>query len=170
MQFCSLISASMLICLPLPLDFTKYICSNNQHMMSHILWMLPLATHCHIHLSLLPIYSFCYPSQNWLLTNFQPQSVCFYITVNTYKNLKSTALHCITCVACMSCSQCLSLMAWFCSSPTALREVTMFFTVESSPVNASQARISLSSVRMSCHFSKILQYSYTYIRSNDTYG
>ena len=26
-QFCSLISASMLICLPLPLDFTKYICS-----------------------------------------------------------------------------------------------------------------------------------------------
>ena len=55
----------------------------------------------------------------------------------------------LTCVACMSCSQCLSLMAGFCSSPTALSEVTMFLTRESSPVNASHARISLSKERMS---------------------
>ena len=56
----------------------------------------------------------------------------------------------LTCVACISCSQCRSRMAGFCSSPTALSEVTMFFTVESSPVKASHARISLSSSRISC--------------------
>ncbi len=55
----------------------------------------------------------------------------------------------ITWVACMSCSQCLSLIAWFCSSPTALSDVTMFLTVESSPLKVSQALISLSSIRMS---------------------
>lgn len=55
----------------------------------------------------------------------------------------------LTCVACMSCSQCRSLMAGFCSSPTALSEVTMFLTRESSPVKASHARTSLSRERMS---------------------
>ena len=56
---------------------------------------------------------------------------------------------CITCVACMSCSQCLSLMAWFCSSPTARRDVTMFLTLDSSPLKASHALISLSNPRIS---------------------
>ena len=51
-----------------------------------------------------------------------------YIHVH-YNLLTSTC----TCVACMSCNQCLSLMAGFCSSPTALKDVTIFFTVESKP-------------------------------------
>ena len=55
----------------------------------------------------------------------------------------------VTWVACMSCSQWRSLIAEFCNSPTALSEVTMFLTRESSPVNASQALISLSNPRIS---------------------
>ena len=49
-----------------------------------------------------------------------------------------------TLVAWTSCSQCLSLIAGFCSSPTALRDVSIFFTVSSSPVNAFHCLISLS--------------------------
>ena len=55
----------------------------------------------------------------------------------------------LTLVACMSCCQWRSRIAGFCNSPTALNDVTMFLTVESSPENASQARISLSSPRIS---------------------
>lgn len=52
-------------------------------------------------------------------------------------------------VACISSCQCRSLMAGFCSSFTARRDVIMFFMLLSSPVNASQLLISLSRLRMS---------------------
>ena len=59
----------------------------------------------------------------------------------------------LTLVACMSCCQWRSRMAGFWSSPTACRDVTMFFTMESRPVKASQALVSLSKERMSCRSS-----------------
>ena len=48
-----------------------------------------------------------------------------------------------TLVAFISSSQCRSRIAGFCKSLTALKDVSMFFTVRSSAAYASQERISL---------------------------
>ena len=55
----------------------------------------------------------------------------------------------LTLVAETKCCQCRSRIAGFCNSPTALKDVNMFFTVTSKPRKASQLLMSLSRPRMS---------------------
>ena len=58
--------------------------------------------------------------------------------------LVSSFMSNFTLVACTSCSQCLSRMAELCSFSTALKDVNMFFTIDSRPIKALDSRVSLS--------------------------
>lgn len=69
------------------------------------------------------------------------------LLLNNYRGEKKKLA--LTFVASISSFQCLSLMAGFWSSPTALREVIMFFSSLSSPRYTSHDLISLSRPRIS---------------------
>lgn len=71
-----------------------------------------------------------------------------FIYIFTYIHGSKT-IKCPTFVDFISWFQCLSLIAGFCSSPTALNDVKVFLTVASNPVYVSQTRISLSNILIS---------------------